>query len=792
MSLPSGYKRVEYIESTGTQYIDSGVVAPTGWSVECEVEFTSLSANNFLFGGHGSSSPFYRSYIGTSSSGNWLVGAYLDTSLGSVSANVRYALDVCNIQGSIKFLANGVEQGASESLSTTAERTTNSLHVFAVNYWSNMRSCKAKLYSLKVYLDAAKTNLVRDYVPAVNSSGTAGLYDLKNNRFYTNAGTGTFSVGRRVVESLDGWKELEYIESSGTQYIDTGFKPNNNTQVVCDMAVTTAGTSFLFGARHNSSANSTSYSFSFVQISGTSLRSDYGSVETAIAMASTQRLKIDKNKNTTTVNGTTVTATTQIFSTSYNLVLFSTNTAGTIFATKTAGKLYSCKIYDNGTLVRDYIPYRSPEGDVGLYDAANGIFYENAGTGVFVGGPRVVRSLEGWTPVEYIESTGTQYIDTGFVPNQDTRIVTDARFTDTSGTVSILGQRDNGITKSFAWISVTGNLRSYYRTEYTAVTSADTNRHIYDLNKNATVIDGTTVKTRTYGSFTGAFPVCLFACNDWGTVTWFAKLKLYSCQIYDNGTVVRDYLPYVDPDGAAGLYDSQNSTFYENSGSGVFVAGASLLPGVPTNLSTTTTQGKVSLTWDADANADGYRIYRDWELIASVTEPRYTDEVSKTGTYLYEVTAYNEFAESESASTSVKVTVEIPCPGCFQQTEQGVDSVCLAWDPVECDKYRLYRDGELLTETTATTYTDTGLESYQTYEYAVTSVVAETESVPVVVLARTAEVYTVQIVSVDSASFSANPTNINTKTVLTVTISEATKYLEPAKRYVGELYSGEV
>lgn len=101
----------------------------------------------------------------------------------------------------------------------------------------------------------------------------------------------------------EGYTELTYIESTGTQYIDTGFKPNNNTRIVADMEITSGATSFLFGARNNSSANATSYSFSMVQISGASLRSDFGSVETTVSVSPVQRLAIDKNGNTTTVNG---------------------------------------------------------------------------------------------------------------------------------------------------------------------------------------------------------------------------------------------------------------------------------------------------------------------------------------------------------------------------------------------------------------------------------------------------------------------------------------------------------
>ena len=48
-----------------------------------------------------------------------------------------------------------------------------------------------------------------------------------------------------------GYKRLEYIQSSGTQYIDTGFKPNQDTRVVCDTIFPVSATAYwLFGARN--------------------------------------------------------------------------------------------------------------------------------------------------------------------------------------------------------------------------------------------------------------------------------------------------------------------------------------------------------------------------------------------------------------------------------------------------------------------------------------------------------------------------------------------------------------
>lgn len=52
--------------------------------------------------------------------------------------------------------------------------------------------------------------------------------------------------------------------------------------------------------------------------------------------------------------------------------------------------------------------------------------------------------------------------------------------------------------------------------------------------------------------------------------------------------------------------------------------------------------------------------------------------------------------------------------------------------------------------------------------------------------------YPVSAPKITGAVFSVNPVSINTETVLTVTITEETLYLEPYYYYSADLYSGEV
>lgn len=54
------------------------------------------------------------------------------------------------------------------------------------------------------------------------------------------------------------------------------------------------------------------------------------------------------------------------------------------------------------------------------------------------------------------------------------------------------------------------------------------------------------------------------------------------------------------------------------------------------------------------------------------------------------------------------------------------------------------------------------------------------------------DTYAVLLPKITAASFAPTPADINTKTVLSVKVTEETVYLTPEKYYSGELYAGEV
>lgn len=180
----------------------------------------------------------------------------------------------------------------------------------------------------------------------------------------------------------EGYLQLSYIQGSGTQYIDTGFKPNNNTRVVMDVASVAEGTFAFFGTRDTETTNA----YILWQLNSTSIRSDYGANQVQQTVDSTEsRVVIDKHEASCMYGSISIENESSTFSCANNLLLFTTSTGGIVDERKASAKLYSCKIYDDDLLIRNFVPVKNDSDQVGLYDLIEEKFYANAGTGAFTG-----------------------------------------------------------------------------------------------------------------------------------------------------------------------------------------------------------------------------------------------------------------------------------------------------------------------------------------------------------------------------------------------------------------------
>lgn len=192
--------------------------------------------------------------------------------------------------------------------------------------------------------------------------------------------------------------------------------------------------------------------------------------------------------------------------------------------------------------------------------------------------------------VEYIESTGTQYIDTGVAPTNKTNIKLDIDFIsgESDKWIPLIAERTkistySGWTAMFGiWInSSTKEIALNYVTEDTgAITGTNGDgRHIYSNTENKFYLDNTLIKTLSTSSFTSALNLYIFALNELivgstNIETRNCTAKLYELKIYDDSTLIRDFVPcYRKSDNEVGLYDLVNNQFYTNTGTGVFLMG---------------------------------------------------------------------------------------------------------------------------------------------------------------------------------------------------------------------------
>lgn len=364
-----------------------------------------------------------------------------------------------------------------------------------------------------------------------------------------------------------GYKRLEYIQSSGTQYIDMGFKATQNTKIEAKFHNEQSANSAVFGADKAWTQDAFG-----IWINNTIAVPVVGTVSGTIEVSySSTYDTFTLDKNTLKLNGGTIWTASGVsaFQTPTNVCLGAVNRSGNV-SEKFVGKMYYCKVWENGTLIRDFIPCQTRAGDVGMWDDVNSVFYVNAGTGTFTAGPVIAISvaLSDIRELEYIESSGTQFIDTGVVPKNNTRVDVDCDITYGTDWIMILGSYDTN--KYFSWWANGATIYAYYGTSNKNV-AGENRKQTLSANKNIWTA-GNSAMSFSEVSFTANSSIYLFSVNNGGNYSK-ASMKLYSCRIYDNGTLIRDYIAAKLADGTVGLYDKLNGLFYINAGTGTFTAG---------------------------------------------------------------------------------------------------------------------------------------------------------------------------------------------------------------------------
>ena len=200
-----------------------------------------------------------------------------------------------------------------------------------------------------------------------------------------------------------------------------------------------------------------------------------------------------------------------------------------------------------------------------------------------------------WThqEVNYIESSGSEYINTTYSPFSTIKVEMKYALTETdiTKTYAIFGSwaRQNSSA------GVVGRCQYYLNAGYYfegfgnatsdnshPYTSLDTNDHIAIVDSGKLYLDNNLLFTLSSSTFTYKAPVCFCAngCYNEANTDYpilsannFSKLKLYYAKIYNNGNLARNFIPVLRSDGKACLYETLQGNYYINKGSGSFTYG---------------------------------------------------------------------------------------------------------------------------------------------------------------------------------------------------------------------------
>ena len=663
-AVPTAHAEDAYIQSDGTNGISTGYRMKGTSRLEVDFALTEQTAQARIFGDDTGYETGLKTILyvsggathfamtmgnGTSTETKWKEGTDMlrHTAIVDLPANKVYLLTGATTNLNQTGVSGGFA-GAEANMP---------LPLFG--RWGNAQAtkfgtlAKARIYGVKIY---ESNVLVHDFVPCLKD-GVACFKDLVNGGFIVGENVAAFTAGGDVpTYKDDGYVSTAANAIDGKLYIDAGYKVSAKTAVALDYAFTV-----------NSDDNLNPGYWSLFECSGgcrfridfnkyTGLRYTVGGNADVSTLASAFGVPTDDrdvrrtvfldNLNTSvgvvmsgyTNQTATFTVSTPSKTDGTTLKLASTAWGSDGYA---AIKIYGCKIWEDGVLVRDFVPYVN-NGTPGMRDDLTGAFiegkdYSDGGNLLAYGG------IIGGEQDAYLESNGSQGINTGYKMNGTSRLEVDFALTTTNsckqwrifGTDSIESSLKTYlyIQGDLKWAMLSPSLNKY------SPDVADTRRHtaIMDRYKGKLcfITDSTTNWSASasseydYSTSPEAdMPLPLFGrySNSAGTAyECRAKARIYSVRIYELDELKHEFIPYDGCwGGNAGFYDTVTGDIISNGSSFTFGgAGADhgqlkayIKPGYATQI-----DSKATTTLTAYApGATSYRWLMDGEPVAGGTD----------------------------------------------------------------------------------------------------------------------------------------------------------------------------
>ncbi len=417
------------------------------------------------------------------------------------------------------------------------------------------------------------------------------------------------------------YTELVYIKSTGTQWINTGYIPTANTSMKFKIYMDAHSPSVIIGTNANGNDDA---DWRLFNAEG-KIFWDYNTSRlTGGTLTTKTTYEMEVGNNYVKQNGVQVlSGPKQTTGTSYPIGIFSS-----IDWSTARGNIYYLKIYENGILVRDFIPaIRNADWVAGMYEKIQGKFYTNEGSGTFstggtehsfltdctsqtkcpagyycIDGVRIAcpsntysdagatqckypdsghyvsncagELSSGYTETDYFVSTGTQWINTQYIPTENTYIKFGLNMSENAPSVIIGNNARDNDDADWRLFNAEGKIFWDYNTSrLTGGTLTAGTYYDMEVGNNYVKQNGNVILSGTKQTTGINFPIGIFSST---ATSVTARGRIYYLQIYENEVLVRDFIPATrNSDGAAGMYERIQNAFYMSDGTGGHAACAS-------------------------------------------------------------------------------------------------------------------------------------------------------------------------------------------------------------------------
>ena len=193
--VPSGYNCLDYIRSSGTAYIDTEYSPTSQTRIELVAKMDDGAGNVNIVGSGSAES------TGASTQALMVINSYTDTE-AEIKFGVSGSWDRVPVSMTAKntFSMSATEFRVNDVVKKTFSGSianTGNKPFYLFQRWRpeiTSTTSRVQIYEFNIYENDV---LVRHMVPAKQGT-TVGMYDTVNDRFYTNAGTGSLTAGPEI------------------------------------------------------------------------------------------------------------------------------------------------------------------------------------------------------------------------------------------------------------------------------------------------------------------------------------------------------------------------------------------------------------------------------------------------------------------------------------------------------------------------------------------------------------------------------------------------------------------